>query len=102
MVKRGMRLSGIARANLREDGGADLVPRQLQDLLLNIKRDVRRIGIRNLQIKVGCLEEHWTILEARVQYRSLNLRRCKGAQVVDTKEGHKVICPARPPFVSLI
>jgi hypothetical protein len=63
------------------------MPCQLEDLLLDVESNVRRISVCILQIKVRGLEKDRPILKACVKKDSLNHRRSEGAKIIHPEEG---------------
>ncbi len=49
-------LIGLARANLSENGCTNLVPRELENLAVDLEADVVRIRVSGPQIKVQCFQ----------------------------------------------
>ncbi len=62
MINGGLRLSRVSRADLGKKQSANLMPRELEDPAINICREVNRVGICRLEIKLGLGEFHGGVL----------------------------------------
>jgi hypothetical protein len=49
-------LIGVAHANLSKNGCTNLVPRKLENLVVDLKADVAQICVSSLQIEVRCFQ----------------------------------------------
>ena len=58
------------------------MPCQLENLLLNAELDISRIGVCNLQIKIGSLLKDGSILERSVEKDSLDFRQSQETEVI--------------------
>ncbi len=52
MINRGLRLRRVSRADLGEKRCANLMPRKLENPSIDIRREVNRIGVSHLEIKL--------------------------------------------------
>jgi hypothetical protein len=75
MLNGSLGLVGVVGAELVENRRTHLMPCELDNFPIILRCDFLRVGIRSLEVKVGGLEQHGTVMEDRGQDVGLDVIR---------------------------